>query len=134
MKSFEAGKLPKAEWTHEAHLIMAIWSNTYYAESEILNRVRENIIQHNESVGTPNSETEGYHETLTQFWLWVAGRYLDQNKVRSMLVNCNAFINSPFANRKYPFEYYSFEQLFSVEARLSWAEPDLNPMQELIVP
>ncbi|MGB0175731.1 MAG: hypothetical protein ACPF9D_01105, partial [Owenweeksia sp.] len=68
--------LPKPEWTHEAHLVVAIWYSSLYPFEEALSLVRQNITAHNESVGTPNTDTEGYHETITRFWLMVARHFL----------------------------------------------------------
>ena len=73
---FEKQELPKVEWTHEAHLVMAIWYMTHYDAKEALDRCRVNITLHNESVGTPNTDDEGYHESITKFWLWVAGKFI----------------------------------------------------------
>ena len=73
---FEKHQLPKVEWTHEAHLAMGIWYMRHYSAEEALNRARRNITLHNESVGTPNNDEEGYHESITKFWLWVAERFL----------------------------------------------------------
>jgi hypothetical protein len=129
---FEKQQLPKAEWTHEAHLVVAIWYLKKYDWGESIGIVRENIIQHNEFVGTPNTDTEGYLETITRFWLWTAQQFLKSVEERTIEELCNAFILSPYAVNKYPLEYYSRELLFSVHARKNWIEPDLNQLNKLV--
>ncbi len=125
---FEARKLPKSEWTHEAHLAVAIWYCHNYDNKTALKLVRENITWHNESVGTPNTDYEGYHETITRFWLLVARQFLNRNKQLSLNQVCNEFISSELSSSSYPLTYYSKKCLFSVKARHNWMEPDLKQL------
>lgn len=123
---FEVRKLPKSEWTHEAHLVVAIWYSKKYDFMTALNLVRKNITNHNDSVGTPNTDSEGYHESITRFWLLTAQEFIRSHSSLTMTELCNRFIHSEFGKRDYPLKYYSRELLFSVEARHSWMEPDLK--------
>ena len=66
---FNSSILSKEKWTHEAHLIVAIWYCKSYDLSKALNLLRYHIKSFNLSVGTPNTDSQGYHETLTRFWL-----------------------------------------------------------------
>ena len=104
---FEAHKLPKIEWTHEAHLVVAIWYCYHNAFDEALVKVRTLITLHNSSVGTPNTEDEGYHETITKFWLITANAFLTNKKDESPEKLCNDFINSSLSASTYPLTYYS---------------------------
>ena len=124
IERFEARKLPKVEWTHEAHLVVAIWYCSKFRLDEALPLVRKNISNHNTSVGTPNTDNEGYHETITKFWLMAAMQFLKLQKTEPISELCNAFILSPYGKSSYPLEFYSAERLFSVEARHNWLEPD----------
>lgn len=128
---FEKQHLPKSEWIHQAHLVVAIWYCWHYVDREALSLVRDLITKHNKSVGTPNNDSDGYHETITAFWLWVAKQYLNSLESDSVYDACNAFIASAYSSSKYPLVYYSSEQLFSVQARHNWVEPDLNPLETL---
>lgn len=129
IERFEAQKIPKEEWTHPAHLVAAIWYNTTYDEVKALELLRINITAHNASVGTPNSDSDGYHETITRFWVWVAAKFLQQSNFQSIEEACNGFIKSEFSASSYPLKYYSKELLYSVEARHRWVEPDLLALQ-----
>ena len=118
-------KLSKEEWTHEAHLVVAIWYSLNFDFETSVSKVRTLILQHNDSVGTPNSDTGGYHETLTRVWLQTARRFLVEYAVDSIEEVCNGFIRSPYASRDFPLRFYSKELLFSTEARKNWVEPNL---------
>ncbi len=69
IRRFEECTLRKEEWTHEAHLRMAYHYVWTYPEEECGRRVREGIKRLNESFGGKNTEDEGFHETLTEFWI-----------------------------------------------------------------
>lgn len=128
IERFEAEKLPKAEWTHEAHLVVAVWYCSKHSLEKALPIVRRNITNHNTSVGTPNTDTEGYHETITKFWLIIASEFLKTQSESSIDVSCNSFINSVYAQSNFPLNFYSEQLLFSVKARHHWVEPDLREL------
>ncbi len=132
IERFEARKLPKQEWTHAAHLVVAIWYSAKYSPEEALALVRQNIRAHNQAVGTPNSDSEGYHETITRFWLMLGRSFLENGAYSSIAEACNTLILSPWGNSKYPLSCYSPEILYSVRARQQWVEPDLGKVEELI--
>tara|TARA_B100000508_G_C11465360_1_gene281573 strand:- start:5260 stop:5700 length:441 start_codon:yes stop_codon:yes gene_type:complete len=121
---FEKQEFSKVEWTHEAHLVVAVWYSKKYNEEAALNLVRDFITRHNESVGTPNTDVEGYHETITRLWLMIVQRFLNQHSSLSVADACNKFINSATGKSNYPLTYYSEEVLFSVKARHQWVAPD----------
>ena len=56
--------LPKREWTHEAHFAaaLAILSNSKF---EAFNDMPLIIRSYNEATGVRNTESEGYHHTIT---------------------------------------------------------------------
>jgi hypothetical protein len=129
IERFENQKLPKSEWTHEAHLVVAIWYCFHNEFDQTLAIVRNYITQHNTSVGTPNTDTEGYHETITKFWILIASAFLKKHSTITINVACNNFINSNYSTSYYPLNYYSKKQLFSTQARHHWIEPDLSPLE-----
>lgn len=131
IKRFEARKLPRNEWNHNAHLIIAIWYDRKNAAEQAINLVRENIIKHNESIGTPNSDEEGYHHTVTVFWLRIAKEFMKSKHFNSIADACNSFIASKFSDVNFPLEYYSKEVLFSLEARQGWVRPDKKELGKL---
>jgi hypothetical protein len=123
---FSNRTLPKAEWTHHAHLIIALWHHWNYDEQEAIQLVRKKIIAYNEAVGTPNTDNSGYHETLTIFWMHITKQYLKQHHFENLAKAINAFLNSEYANNQFPLSYYTREKLFSIEARKVWINGDLK--------
>lgn len=115
--------LPVADWTHEAHLLVALWHLKEYPKAEATCYLRSRIISYNEVVGTENGPRSGYHETLTLFWIWVIAEYLKRHE-EELTELINLFINSKYADRRLPFQFYTKVKLISVEARASWLVPD----------
>lgn len=119
---FENRTLPKSKWTHEAHLIAAIWYNWYWDEESAFQKMKSNIITYNRSAGTENTDTSGYHETITVFWMRLVRKYLNINKFETIEKACEAFIESEYASKDILLNYYSKEVLFSKKARLEWVK------------
>jgi len=120
-------RLPKAEWTHEAHFAAALW----------LLRHRDNVAAvmpgliraYNESVGTMNTDTTGYHETITQASLRAARHVMDGFDTDTPLpVVLAALMASDFGRSDWLLGYWTRERLFTPEARRDWVEPDLQPL------
>ena len=123
---FETRTLPKSEWTHEAHLIVAIWYACHHKPETALNLVRNNIIRLNEVHGVVNDEHNGYHESITRFWMTFADAYVRSLDNLSPAEACVSFLKSDYAAVDFPLQFYSRDCLFSVNARLNWVGPDLK--------
>jgi hypothetical protein len=121
-----ARTLPRADWTHEAHLGATTYLLLRRPDID-LDRDLPGIIRgYNESVGGVNSDSEGYHETITRVFLHGVRRFLAESGTRKALYELvNALLESPTGQRDWPLRFYSRELLFSVEARRRFAPPDL---------
>ena len=87
------------------------------------------IRAYNESVGGVNSDTSGYHETITQASLRAARAVLEANPADVPLWQiANALMRSNLGNPNWLLEYWSRDRLMSVDARRAWLEPDLKPL------
>ena len=64
-----ARTLPRAEWTHEAHLAATTYLLLRRPDIDLDTELPGIIRRYNESVGGVNSDTEGYHETITRVFL-----------------------------------------------------------------
>jgi hypothetical protein len=118
--------LPKAEWTHAAHVTLAA-SLLYDADVKtVLPRVRQAIRSHNEAVGTENSDSSGYHETLTIFWLRVVADKLKEEKAASRLDAVRSAVAAFGEERALHTLYYSTDVVKDSVARREWVEPDLR--------
>jgi hypothetical protein len=128
IRGFESGTLPRAQWTHHAHLTIACWYLVCYPESEAVRQIREGIRKYNRAVGIVTTNESGYHETMTLFWIRMVRSYLSKTTLECSLVGLINNLGSRYANKDLPFEYYSREHLMSWEARINWVEPDLKPL------
>jgi hypothetical protein len=73
-----------------------------------------------------NSDSEGYHETITRVFLHGVRRFLAEVATSMALYDLvNALLQPPTGQRDWPLRFYSRELLFSVEARRRFAPPDL---------
>jgi hypothetical protein len=118
--------LPKSEWTHEAHIATTSWILLERATDIVPERDLPGLIRrYNESVGGVNSDSEGYHETITQVFIRTLRRKLAEREGESLHARVNAILRAPEGRRDWPLRFYSSALLFSKEARLGWVEPDL---------
>jgi hypothetical protein len=84
------------------------------------------IRSYNASVGGINSDTEGYHDTITRVFLHGARLFLHEADRKEPLHELvNQLLLSPFGRRDWPLRFYSSERLFSVEARREFIAPDI---------
>ncbi len=121
-----ARTLPRSDWTHEAHLAATTYLLTRRPDVDIDRELPGIIRAYNESVGGVNSDSEGYHETITRVFLHGARLFLSEAKSDEPLHELvNELLLSPMGRRDWPLRFYSPERLFSVEARRAFIPPDL---------
>jgi len=124
-----ARSLPRDEWTHEAHLAATTYLVLKHAELDLDVEIRGIISRYNESVGTPNSDSEGYHDTITHAYLRGIRLFLEGTDARREVHDLvNELLMTPMGRRDWPLRFWSRERLLSVEARRGWIEPDLAAM------
>lgn len=129
IEGFASRTLPCHEWTHQAHLIVGLWYCSQYDATTATDILRESIKQYNIVCGKQNTETSGYHETITRFFVWYISRYLEAaDPQRSFVETVNDFC-AHHSESSSPLKFYSKARLMSVEARLGWVEPDLQALQ-----
>ena len=68
--------LPKSVWTHAAHFAATLWLLKCRPEVEISREMPGIIRGYNEATGGANTETSGYHETITQASIRAARAFL----------------------------------------------------------
>ena len=120
--------LPKREWTHEAHFRVGLWHLLRFSEADSLERLRSGIRRYNEATGVANTETSGYHETMTRFYVAMIANFLDANDRSRDIEELADELIAACGDKRLPFAYYSEQRLLSTEARLGWVEPDLRPL------
>jgi hypothetical protein len=128
LDAFEGCTLPKERWTHGAHLLTGACYVHAMGQAAAIGHMRICVKRYNESVGGKNTETSGYHETITIAWI----------KLLDGLLREISFLRMPeraefaklaldrFASDREIFRrYYDFDLVASVEARRDWIPPTL---------
>ena len=127
-EAFLGLELPKMAWTHEAHLVTCAWIIIERPDINPEEALPELIRRYNLSAGGINSDTEGYHETITQASILGIRHALRRSEGLGLSDRINTLLHAPEGHRNWLLEYYSRERLFSKEARLGWVEPDLQSL------
>jgi hypothetical protein len=123
--------LPKAEWTHTAHFAAALWLIRARGVAAARTDMPGLIRRYNESAGGRNTDTEGYHETITQASLHMAARAIQASEQEAPLSDVLAgLMAGPCGRSDWIFTYWSQDRLSSVEARRSWLPPDRQDLPD----
>ena len=125
---FRSATLPAPEWTHRAHLAVGTWHLYHHGAYVALELVRAGILRLNEQHGTPNTDTRGYHETITRAYLVLIGDVLAQTARTTAAEAVSVVLQHPIAVPGALLTYYSQDMLMSVGARREWIEPDRQPL------
>ena len=90
--------------------------------------MQKGIRSYNEANGGINTDSSGYHETITVFWIWLLNEFWKYHSLGNQGFEqvCNVFLGSKYCDRNVAFCFYSREKLFSREARLAFVEPDIQ--------
>ena len=117
--------LPKSGWTHAAHFAAAFWLLRHRGEAAF-DEMPPLIRAYNESTGVANTDSGGYHETITLASLRLARAWLAERSGVPLHAALAELLAGPYGRSDWPLAYWSRERLFSVAARRSWVEPDLR--------
>ncbi|ESZ87693.1 MAG: hypothetical protein Q27BB25_07235 [Blastomonas sp. CACIA14H2] len=121
-----ASCLPRAEWTHEGHVAACYWLAAERPDIDLGTDLPGIIRRHNDSVGTPNTDSSGFHATITHCYaMGVAAFHRRCDPALALVERVNALLTEPEGARDWPLRFYSRERLFSVEARRAVILPDL---------
>ena len=129
VEGFRGGVLPKSEWTHTAHVITGTWHVYHLGAAAALAALRDGIHILNGFHGTPNTDTRGYHETITRAYVVLIDDLLTRRRAATVFDAVRAVLGSDLANPRGLLRYYWEARLMSVAARRGWCEPDLEPLQ-----
>ena len=112
--------LPKAEWTHEAHLVVCHAALGSRTPLETVDFLRKAIRAYNNVTGVENTTTSGYHETLTRYYV---GAVASLGSVPRAEVVAAARCATTA-----PLDYWTPTVLFAPTARAGWVHPDRAPL------
>jgi len=125
VERFERCDFALAEFTHARHLTVACWYLCSFSREDALERMRrglQNFIAHHGK--------QGYHETITRFWMELLANYLSQFPQSETLTGKVNGALQQFASKDRLFDYYSRDRVMSDAARMAWIEPDLRPIAD----
>ncbi len=123
-------RLAKDAFTHEAHLIAGLYMLAKHGD-EALPLMRQHLRDFLKYIGVESTDTSGYHETMTVFWLWVLKKQFagSGGQVLWNQENVDAIIDDPnLTDRNLWLAYYSKELMMSVAARKGFVGPDVKPL------
>ena len=133
--AFENKTIPTSEFSHLAHIAVALAYLERMPQQQALMRMRENIRAYAAHHGVGNL----YHETLTTFWMKVldhVGSNYELDPSRHNLATksdvplwqrINAIV-ARWGNRGPVDAHYTREVIASDEARKDWVPPDREPL------
>jgi hypothetical protein len=129
VRRFLDGSLPRAEWTHAAHLAVGAWHVDRFGADAAIDRLRVGIRALNDRHGTPNTATTGYHETTTIAYVRLLAEALAKASPEAPLPTRVArILAGPLAEKDHLFRFWSRDRLLSDPARATWTPPDLGPL------
>ncbi|MEI9926649.1 MAG: hypothetical protein WDN44_01685 [Sphingomonas sp.] len=123
-----ARTLPRADWTHEAHLAACLYLLAERPDVDVDAEIATIIARYNESVGGVNDDSQGYHDTITRAYVAGVRLFLADAGGKGLAEWVNALLLSPMGCRDWPLGFYSPALLFSVAARRAFVPPDLRPL------
>jgi hypothetical protein len=135
VRAFENASIPASEFTHAAHIAVALSYLDTFPPEQALERMREKIRAFAAHHGVKNL----YHETLTTFWMRLLEHVASTSDVDSSRRSGTAKADLPLWQRinlivedwtkRRPVEaHYSRELITSQEARDKWIPPDRLPL------
>lgn len=120
--------LPYPEWTHGAHFAAALWLLRHRGALAARGGIEPIIRRYNEAVGVPNSDTRGYHATITLASLRGAAACLAASPGAPLSQIHADLMASPLGQSRWLLAHWSEARLMSVAARRAWCEPDRAPL------
>lgn len=108
---------------------MGLWHVHRYGAEDAIARLRAGIRALNDRHGTPNTETGGYHETITVAYVRLIDQYLSGAAPgRAIESQLSDLLSGPLADRGFLFRFWSRDLLMSPAARAAWTPPDLGTL------
>ncbi|MBA4186766.1 MAG: hypothetical protein C0467_01985 [Planctomycetaceae bacterium] len=122
LTAFEAAAISRSEWTHNAHVWMAWLYLTRLPHAKAGDRIRAGI----QKLNSRNGVVDGYHETITTAFM----RIISARLLHSETYEAFRARNPDLYDRTHSpvYQYYTKERLLSFDARVSFVEPDMQPL------
>ena len=130
LTAFLDRSLPPERWTHHAHLLVGTMLARRLPEAELLPFLRQAISAYNLASGAQNTETAGYHESITAFYAAALGAFARATQTLPTAEAARRLLASPLADRRIVTRAYDPATLKTAQARLSlapWDRAEFDP-------
>lgn len=130
VRGFEDCQTRPEDFTHAAHLTVALWYLNSLGMREATTKMRENLLRF-----INHYKEQGYNETMTVFWLRVVRSFMEATRSaigagvggRSLAEMANE-LAANYNDSRLIYNYYSKELLATQAAKEDFVEPDLQPL------
>jgi hypothetical protein len=128
VEAFLDRSLPASSFDHQAHCVVTLYLLLRRGEAAVHLELPGLIRGFNIAKGGQNTDTAGYHETITRFYVMRIEQFRRTLPVEITLAEaCNELLASPISTNDYILGFYSPGHLFSVDARREWLQPIADP-------
>ena len=124
VRAFENATIPTSEFTHAAHIAVALSYLNSFPPEQALERMREKI----RAFAANHGVTNLYHETLTTFWMRLLEHVASTSEPDLPLWRRINLIVEDWTKRHPVEAHYSTELIKSQAARDKWIPPDRLPL------
>lgn len=120
--------LPKPRWTHAAHFAATLWLLRHQPGFDGKQQLPGIIRRYNEASGGENTDSAGYHHTITMASLAAATAALRASPQQPLHLILDHLLAGPQGRSDWLLSHWSHALLFGVPARRAWQPPDLAPL------
>jgi transketolase len=129
LAQFESATWPLENWHHRQHIKVAYLYLRKYPFAQAQTRIREKIRAYNTAKNVPESLTGGYHDTMTQAWMYLVYFTLCEYGAAE---NADGFYEQHpqlWRHKSLRF-YYTRERFLTQEAKEKFVAPDIAPFPQ----
>jgi len=123
-EGFLACTFPGADFHHREHLVTTVYLLWTFPHRDWRRDLPDLIRRYNVSQGGQNTDTSGYHHTITIFYIDLVAKTLALEPHLDLVQMCRRILDGPASTKDLMLRYYSRELLYSVEARKNCMMPD----------
>ena len=122
--AFERASVPRDEWKHAEHLIVALYYVSHYDIETATEKMRSGILNLlANGFNIDLAKEMPYHETITVFWIRTIAAFQASSNGKPIAEKIVEMVKR--FDKEYLLSFYTRERLFSDEARARYIEPDL---------
>ena len=123
VQRFESCEINPADFRHYQHLTVALWYVREFPFDIASEKLRRGIKKLAAAYGK-----DGYHETITVFWLAVIHDFVAASDSAENLAGLANRLVASCTGKNLIGEYFSADLLATAEAKHGWVAPDLKPL------